>query len=122
MPIFLTTERSTDGVDAMSTIVHYVCQRELLPMVEGALAAHGYRIEIRGQPSANRTTALVMTHGLTSILLTDVPNQALAAIEIWGLGQSLAAQLLESLSLEVHKPSAVTLTTLSEADAAMYVG
>jgi hypothetical protein len=63
-----------------------------------------------------------MTRGLTSILLTDGPNQAQAAIEIWGLGQALAAQLLESLSLELHRPSVGSLVTLSEADVARYVG
>jgi hypothetical protein len=63
-----------------------------------------------------------MTRGLTSILLAEGPNQALAAIEIWGLGQSLAAQLLESLSLEIHRPSAGLLTPLNAADLAAYVG
>jgi hypothetical protein len=114
--------RNDGEVDAMPSIIHYVCQRELLPRVEGALAANGYRVEIRGQPCAHYTTTLIMTRGLTSILLTDGPNQAQAAIEIWGLGQALAAQLLESLSLDVYKPQAVSPATLREADAAMYVG
>jgi hypothetical protein len=109
-------------VDAMPNIVHYICERELLPSVEGALAANGYRVDIRGQPSANRITALIMTRGLTSILLTDDPNQAQAAIEIWGLGQAIAAQLLESLSLEIHRPLANSLTALNAADLAPYVG
>jgi hypothetical protein len=106
----------------MPTIVHYICEREVLPTVEGALVANGYRVEIRGQPSANRTTALIMTRGLTSVLLTDGPNQAQAAIEIWGLGQALVAQLLESLSLEVRRPSAGSWPSLVAADLAPYVG
>jgi hypothetical protein len=106
----------------MPTIIQYACQRELLPMVEGALTAHGYRVEIRNQQRPNRVSALIMTRGLTTILLTDVPNQALAAIEIWGLGQAIAAQLLESLSLGLYKPSAVSTITLDEAEVAAYVG
>ena len=106
----------------MPNIVHYICEREVLPRVEGALAANGYRVEIRGQPRASRITALIMTRGLTSILLTDDPNQTQAAIEIWGLGQALAAQLLESMSIEIHRPSAGSLTPLIAADLAPYVG
>jgi len=106
----------------MPALMHYQCQRELLPMVEGALAAHGYRIDLPRQLSANRTTALVMTRGLTTILLTEAPDQALAAIEIWGLGQSVAAQLLESLPIELLKPSSASRPALGGADAGMYVG
>lgn len=105
----------------MPTITHYACQRELLPMVEGALAAHGYRIEIPRQPSAGRSTALVMTRGLTTILLSDSPDQALAEIEIWGMCQSLAAQLLESLPIKLHRPSLIALAALRGADAMAYV-
>ena len=114
--------RNDGEVDAMPKIVHYICEREVLPKVEGALIANGYRVDIRGQPSANRATALIMTRGLTSILLADDPIQAQVAIEIWGLGQALAAQLLESLSLEIHRPSAGLLTPLIAADLAPYVG
>jgi hypothetical protein len=114
--------RSDKEVDAMPNIVHYICERELLPRVEGALAANGYRVEIRGQPGASRLTALIMTRGLTSILLTDDPNQAQAAIEIWGLGQALAVQLLESMSLEIRRPSAGSLTLPNAANLAPYVG
>lgn len=106
----------------MPTIIDYVCQRELLPIVEGALADHGYRVEIRGQQQANRMSALIMTRGLTTILMTDAPNQALAAIEIWGLGQAIAAQLLESLPLKLHRPSAVFPTALGEIEAEIYIG
>lgn len=106
----------------MPTIIHYVCQREYLPMVEGALADHGYRVEIRDQQRSNRISALIMTRGLTTILLTDAPNQTLAAIEIWGLGQAIAAQLLESLSLGLYKPSVVSPIALNEAEVAAYVG
>lgn len=106
----------------MPAIVQYVCRHELLPKVESALSAHGYRVEMRGQPSANCTTTLIMTCGLTNVLLAGGPDQAQAAIEISGLGQSLAAQLLESLSLDVHKPSSVSPAILCEANAAMYAG
>jgi hypothetical protein len=109
-------------MNAMPTIIHYVCQREYLPMVEGALTAHGYRVEIRDQQRPNRVSALIMTRGLTTILLTDVPNQALAAIEIWGLGQTIAGQLLESLSLGLYRPSVVSPIALNEAEVAAYVG
>src|SRR5262245_53969654 len=102
----------------MPQIVHYICEREVLSKVEGALIANGYHVEIRGQPNANRTTALIMTRGLTGVMLTDGPNQAQAAIEIWGLGQALAAQLLESLSLKLQRPSAGLVTALVGADLA----
>jgi hypothetical protein len=108
--------------NTMSTMTHYLCRRELLPIVEGALAAHGYRIEIARQTGANSTTALVMTRGLTTILLSDAADQALATIEIWGLGQSLAAQLLESLPVDIHRPSPIALRSRGGADGAAYMG
>jgi hypothetical protein len=106
----------------MPAIIHYLCARELLPIIEGALAANGYRIDIPRQHGANRITALVMTRGLTTILLTDAADQALAAIEIWGIGQSLAAELLESFPIVLYKPSAISLTALGAAATAAQVG
>ena len=85
------------------------------------LRPNGYRIEIPRHPSAGRSTALVMTRGLTTILLFDAPDQALAKIEIWGMGQSLAAQLLESLPIKLYSSSSIALAAFGGADAAAYV-
>jgi hypothetical protein len=74
-----------------------------LPIIEAALAAHGYHIEVPLQHRSNGAGTMVMTYGLTSVLLVRRPDNATLEIEIWGVAQPLVANLLESLPIPLHK-------------------
>jgi hypothetical protein len=87
-------------------MIRYSCQSELLPTIEGALAAHGYQIEVPLQQNARGASAMVMTLGLSSVLLAQEPTHATLEIEIWGVAQPVAAKLLDSLPIRLHKESA----------------
>ena len=89
----------------MSNYVRYACASDMLPVVEAALALNGYRVDIPRQRGIGGTSALVMSHGLTSILLAADPASDLGLIEVWGVPQSAAAQLLESLPIDLIKQS-----------------
>jgi len=84
-------------------MIRYACQNELLPIIEAALAAHGYHIEVPLQERSNGTGAMVMTYGLTSVLLAQWPDNATLEIEIWGVAQPIVANLLESLPIPLHR-------------------
>ena len=84
-------------------MIRYTCQPELLPTIEAALAAHGYYIEVPLQKRVNGAGAMVMTYGLTSVLLIQWPDNARLEIEIWGVAQPVVASLLESLPIPLHK-------------------
>jgi hypothetical protein len=86
-------------------MIRYYCQGELLPTIEGALAAHGYHIEVPLQQNAVGARAMVMTCGLTSVLLAQAPDHATLEIEIWGAAQPTVANVLESLPITLHRQS-----------------
>jgi hypothetical protein len=86
----------------LSYHIFYTCKQELLPVVEGVLAAHGYNIEIPPQPDAAGTTALVMSDGATTVLLTSASAREVAEIKVWGIAQSAVAQLIESLPIALR--------------------
>jgi len=87
----------------VSQFMHYTCQAELLPVVEGALAANGYTMDLSLEPHFSATTALVMRCGTTTVLLAHAPNSTVDDIEVWGAGQSATADLFESLPIALHK-------------------
>jgi hypothetical protein len=89
----------------MANYIRYACASDMLPIVETALALKGYRVEIPRQRSIGGASALVMSQGLTSILLAGDPATEIGLIEVWGVPQSTAAQLLESLPIELIKQS-----------------
>lgn len=83
----------------MEPVIRYTCRADLLPMLEGALAAHGYRIELPLQKSLGGATAMVMACGGTFILFTHTPTSDVIEIEVWGAAPTAAMNLLESLPL-----------------------
>jgi hypothetical protein len=87
-------------------MIRYSCPSELLPTIENTLAAYGYQIEVPLQHNADGASAMVMTCGLTSVLLAQAPEHATLEIEIWGADQPIAANLLDSLPIPLHKQSA----------------
>jgi hypothetical protein len=84
-------------------MIRYDCQSELLPMIEAALTAHGYHIEVPLQTGCGGARTMVMTCGLASVLLTQYPDNVTLEIEIWGVAQPAVASLLESLPIRLHK-------------------
>ena len=90
-------------------MIRYTCQSELLPMIEAALAAHGYHIEVPLQQGSNGAGTMVMTYGLTSVLLAQGSDGAALEIEIWGVAQPLVADLLASLPIPLHRLTSPTL-------------
>jgi hypothetical protein len=82
--------------------IRYTCRQELLPMIEGALAAHRFFIE---PPPSERgdSICVVMTSGAAVVRLRALPKGNLAVVEIWGRDQASASQLLDSLPLALHK-------------------
>lgn len=87
----------------MSDYIRYTCSIDMLPVVEDALALHGYRVDIPRQRSVGGASALVMSQGLTSILLAADPASKIGLIEVWGMPQVAVAQLLESLPVVLSK-------------------
>jgi hypothetical protein len=95
----------------MPHFIHYTCKAELLPIVEGVLAANGYMIEMPQQQRFNGATALVMQSGATVVLLEHSSNSDIGEIEVWGAGQSATVNLLESQPIELHKQPPLLLAT-----------
>jgi hypothetical protein len=87
----------------MFDCLRYACAAELLPVVEASLTLNGYRVELPRHRSIGGASALVMSQGLTSILLADDPTSNIGLIEVWGVPQAAAAQLLESLPIDLIK-------------------
>jgi hypothetical protein len=83
--------------------MRYYCLPELLPMIEAALVANGYTIDIPLQRQIGGGSTMVMVRGAASILLVYDTVQARGEIEIWGIAQQAAAQLLESLPLPLSR-------------------
>jgi hypothetical protein len=90
----------------MPYVIRYRCQYQALPIIEAALAANGYTVDIPLQRSIGGTATMVMTQGATTILLAHDSAGDLAEIEIWGIAQSIAAQFLELLPVALHKQPA----------------
>jgi len=87
----------------MSDFIHYMCRAELLPIVEGVLAANGYKIEMPQQQRSSGATALVMQSGTTVVLLEHSSNSDMGEIEVWGAGQSATVNLLELQPIELYR-------------------
>ena len=84
-------------------IRRYTCPSDLSPVLEAALAANGYAIEIPYQENSEGNSALVMTQGAASVLLIQEATSDQCEINIWGEAQHTAAALLESLPLNLDK-------------------
>jgi hypothetical protein len=83
--------------------IRYICTHELLPVVEAALAAQGYHIDVPMQHSVGGVTAMVMVRGTVSILFSRAPQSTLVELEVSGVAQAAAVQLLESLPVPLAK-------------------
>lgn len=81
----------------------YTCHAVLLPVIEGAFAANGYTVETTPHRGSSDGTLLVLQRGVTTVLLTQLPDDSVGEIQVWGPGQSAVARLLESLPIEVHR-------------------
>jgi hypothetical protein len=55
----------------MTRIRRYICPSELAPVLEAALAANGYTIELPYQENSKGNGALVMTQGAASVFHTS---------------------------------------------------
>ena len=87
----------------MTCIRRYTCPSELAPVLEAALAANGYSIEIPYRENHKGDASLVMTQGAASVLLTQEATSNQCEVDIWGEAQHSAATLLESLPLDLEK-------------------
>ena len=87
----------------MIRIRRYACPSELAPVLEAALAANGYTIEMPYQENSKGDGVLVMTQGAASVLLTQTATSDQCEIDIWGEAQHTAVVLLESLPLNLDK-------------------
>ena len=86
-------------------MVSYTCRHEILPMVEAALAAHGYMPEPSLSKPINGTSLMMAAYNSGGVLLTQRQTSELAEIDIWGAAQSAASTLLESLPVLLEKRS-----------------
>ena len=84
-------------------MIRYLCWSDLLPTIEAALAAQGYHVEVPLQKRSNGAGTMVMTCGLTSVLLAQWPDNSTLEIEIWGVDQTVVANLLESLPIRLRR-------------------
>jgi hypothetical protein len=87
----------------MPRFTRYTCKSELLPTVEAILAAHGHIITVPPRPAPNGVSAMVMTSGVTSVLLTQTPQYGHAEIEVWGPAQTATVQVLEAAPIQLDK-------------------
>jgi hypothetical protein len=53
------------------TMIRCACRSDMLPMIEAALAAHGYHIAVPLQVRSNSEGMMVMARGLTSVVLLE---------------------------------------------------
>lgn len=68
-------------------MIRYACRSDMLPMIEAALAAHGYHIAMPLHKRSNGLGTVVLTYGLTSVVLLERPDNATLEIKIWGVTQ-----------------------------------
>lgn len=84
-------------------MVRYRCLGAMLPVVEAALAAQGYAIEAQCRQEVDRRRSLIMTRGMTTVMLVDHMDGVVGEIEVLGDAQSAVTELLESLPVTLHK-------------------
>ncbi len=94
----------------MPDCLRYTCQAVMLPVIEGALAANGYEIEVPPRECFSGAITMVMQCGTTTVLLEHTPDSEVGEIEVWGAGQTDAADILESQHLTLHKQPALSAT------------
>ena len=87
-------------------MVHYTCQRVMLPTVEAALAANGYVVEHPLMWEVNGDRMVVMTHLSAVVLLAEREQSEIADIEVYGVAHTFATMLLEQLPICLAKQSA----------------
>ena len=83
--------------------IRYRCRCDLLTAVEAALVAHGFTRDVPFPVRGPGHTNLVMTYGLSTVLLSSRSNSETADIEVWGVAQAMATHLLESLPIKIEK-------------------
>jgi hypothetical protein len=81
----------------MSDTIRYAHKGDLFSLIETALGANGYTIEIPLQSSANGTIAMIMTCGRASVLIGQRADRDGIELEVWGLRADAAMDILESL-------------------------
>ena len=81
----------------MSDTIRYGREGDLFSLIEMALKANGYTVEIPLQSSANGTMATIMTCGRASVLIGQRADRDGVELEVWGLAASAAVDILESL-------------------------
>jgi hypothetical protein len=84
-------------------IRRYICPSELAPVLEAALAANGYSVEIPYQENSKGDGTVVMAQGSAFVLLSQEATRNRCEIDIWGEAQHTAAVLLESLPVDIEK-------------------
>ena len=89
----------------MAQYIRYDYASDMLPIVETALTLNGYRVEVPRQRTVGGASALVMSQGLTSILIEADPASEFGLIEVWGVPQAPAGQLLASLPIDLIEQS-----------------
>jgi hypothetical protein len=87
----------------MPRFTRYTCKPELLPTVEGVLAAHGHTIALLSHHAPDDTSDIVMTCGETFVLLARTGMDDRAEIEVWGPAQAATVQVLEAAPIELEK-------------------
>lgn len=78
-------------------MAYYTCQRAMLPAVEAALAADGYRLEPPLTREVNGDRIIIMTRDAAVVLLTECAQSELAAVEVLGSAPGIATALLDQL-------------------------
>ncbi|MCU0490535.1 MAG: hypothetical protein MUD01_02910 [Chloroflexaceae bacterium] len=86
-------------------MIAYTCRHEMLPIVEAALAANGYTVELLLSPHQSGVSMVLMKDRDCSVLLSHSKPQDEGQIEIWGAAQTVAGLLLETLPLQLEKQS-----------------
>ena len=80
-------------------MIRYACRHELLPVIEGELAANGYIVEPKLSRYANDSSLLIMTREDGGVLMTYDCGQDVAQIDLWGSAQIATSLLLEDMYL-----------------------
>ena len=77
----------------------YTCPRELLPVVESALAAEGYEIAAPLQRAVGGARTTVMTRGAAVITLHEDAGSDMADINVYNKDDQGGLAVLETLPL-----------------------
>jgi hypothetical protein len=87
----------------MTRPIYYTCQAELLPILEGALAAHAYQVEVPLQDDLSRTRSMLLSYGASTVLISHSPKSPVITIEVTGLAQTATVELLDSMPIPLTK-------------------